>query len=417
MATPTNLTEGYLSRTSVLDSAEETHWDSKIRGLGVRVRNFGGKVSRTWIIKYRNAAGAQRKLTLGDWPGVTVKNARTLAKKAIGSIADKQDPARERATAREAGTVAGLLARFLKDHVKAKGRSENTAKEYSRLIEKVIKPGIGNAEVQAVERADVERWFSKHADTPRQANQALAVLSKAMNLAEGWRLRRANSNPCRGVERFPEVQRDRHPSADEYQSIGSALKSAESDKAISETAANVIRLLALTGLRLSEVCNLKWVNVNAKAGVITLDRVKSGKTESKTRVVGAATLAILASIERPKDEDGAYVFGDESPTEPVSKWIIEKAWQVIRKRTGIKDLRLHDLRHGVGTVAGAMGANAFLVRDKLGHATLAMTSRYVSKQTDPLKELSERIEGHVSAAMAGRSGRVERLSARRAKRT
>ena len=42
---------------------------------------------------------------------------------------------------------------------------------------------------------------------------------------------------------------------------------------------------------------------------------------------------------------------------------------------GVKDIRIHDLRHTVGTYSGQTGANAFLIRDKLGHRTLAMTGR------------------------------------------
>jgi integrase len=411
MPTHPKLTESILKRATVAEGAEETHWDGEMRGLGVRVRRFGGQVSKTWTIKYRNAAGAQRKLSLGTFPGVSVKDARKQARKELGRIADKADPVRELKRQRDAGTVAGLLSRFLKDHVKGKGRAKTTADEYERLIEKVIKPGLGQAAVHAVERDDVERWFSKLSDTPRQANQALAVLSKAMNLAEGWKLRPASSNPCRGIERYPENQRDRHPSAEEYTAIGKALTELESKGTVSEKVGNVIRVLALTGFRLSEVRSLRWRNVDTKSGKVALERVKSGKIESKARMVGTATLAILAGQERGEDDE--YVFSGQSADEPVSMWTVEKSWARVREKAKIEGLRLHDLRHGVGTIAATLGANAFLVRDKLGHATLQMTSRYVGKQTDPLKEISEKIETQVAAAMGGKKpGNVRSIAKR-----
>ncbi|MDH3581127.1 MAG: hypothetical protein OEM91_10950 [Hyphomicrobiales bacterium] len=50
------------------------------------------------------------------------------------------------------------------------------------------------------------------------------------------------------------------------------------------------------------------------------------------------------------------------------------------------------------------------MRDKLGHKTLAMTGRYVNKDTTPLRELSDRVEERIAAAMAGGSdGEVVRL--------
>jgi len=46
------------------------------------------------------------------------------------------------------------------------------------------------------------------------------------------------------------------------------------------------------------------------------------------------------------------------------------------------------------------GANAFLVRDLLGHKTLAMTGRYVERAADPLRALADRVADRVTAAMA-----------------
>ena len=60
---------------------------------------------------------------------------------------------------------------------------------------------------------------------------------------------------------------------------------------------------------------------------------------------------------------------------------------------GLADARLHDLRHSVGTYAAQAGANAFPVRDKLGHKTLAMTGRYVGRDADPLRVLSDTVIG------------------------
>jgi len=70
-----------------------------------------------------------------------------------------------------------------------------------------------------------------------------------------------------------------------------------------------------------------------------------------------------------------------------------------RAGTGL-DLRPHDLRHTAGTFAAQAGANAFLVRDLLGHKTLAMTGRYVERAADPLRALADRVADRVTAAMA-----------------
>lgn len=68
---------------------------------------------------------------------------------------------------------------------------------------------------------------------------------------------------------------------------------------------------------------------------------------------------------------------------------------------GLVDARLHDLRHTTGTYAGQIGANAFLVRDLLGHKTLAMTGRYVNRDVAPLRALADRVGNRISSALAG----------------
>lgn len=72
----------------------------------------------------------------------------------------------------------------------------------------------------------------------------------------------------------------------------------------------------------------------------------------------------------------------------------------VRKAGGLKNARLHDLRHTVGTFAGQAGLNAFIVRDILGHRTLAMTDRYVSQDTDPLRRAADEVAGRVAVAFA-----------------
>jgi len=99
-----------------------------------------------------------------------------------------------------------------------------------------------------------------------------------------------------------------------------------------------------------------------------------------------------------------------NPKQPISKagieaaWhkSIEAAWHKIRKAAQIDDVRMHDLRHTVGTYAGQTGANAFLVRDLLRHKNLAMTGRYVNRADSPVRTLSDQVGERIAAAMAGK---------------
>jgi integrase len=102
-------------------------------------------------------------------------------------------------------------------------------------------------------------------------------------------------------------------------------------------------------------------------------------------------------------------------------WIGEKAQPKhrkaarpgIRDRAGIPDVRIHDLRHTMGTYAGGAGLNAFMVRDLLGHATLTMAGRYVSRNADPMRQAADVVSGQIAAALEGRVAEVVPLKAGR----
>ncbi len=157
---------------------------------------------------------------------------------------------------------------------------------------------------------------------------------------------------------------------------------------------NVVRLLALTGCRLGEIRNLKWKDVDLERGAIHLADAKTG---SRTVATGAPVMALLAGLERV----GEYVCYGTDPAEPLTKDQMQNAWRRLRAKAGMPDGRLHDFRHTMGTYAAQAGLNAFMVRDLLGHKTMAMTGRYVEKATEPLRAAADVVSGRVAAAMNG----------------
>ena len=67
----------------------------------------------------------------------------------------------------------------------------------------------------------------------------------------------------------------------------------------------------------------------------------------------------------------------------------------------IADIRLHDLRHTMGTYASQAGVNAFQVRDLLRHANIAMTGRYANRDEDPIRSISEIVGERIAAGLEG----------------
>src|SRR5262249_29689490 len=106
---------------------------------------------------------------------------------------------------------------------------------------------------------------------PYRANRTIAVLSKACSLAVQWRW--LTANPCKGVERNDEAKRKRYLNPTEVERLLAALA-----KHDDRDAADIFRLLLLTGARRGEVLSMRWADLDLEVGVWT----KPGAT-TKTR--------------------------------------------------------------------------------------------------------------------------------------
>jgi integrase len=403
---PDELTDKIMRTLPRPDKGNRRKRDTLVTGFAGRITAAG---ATAFVLDYRvksgPKAGTERRYTIGassDWSTVAARNEAKRLKRLIDQ---GYDPVGEREHDRQAATMADLCARYLEEHVDIHNKPRTRA-ENRRMVEQIIKPKIGRLKVEAVEHDDVARLHRELKRTPRQANHVVAVISKMMNLAELWKLRPLNSNPCQHLKRYPEVERDRYPLLDELERIGGAMREMETEGKLRSEDATCIRFLAFVGCRLNEAVELDLADVNFRTGAWTLPDAKAG---ARTVMLGAPALALLASLGRTKGR--AFVRKDGKP---VTVNMIERAWigdkaqpkhrkkkdrPGIRDRAGVPDLRVHDLRHGVGTYAGAAGLNAFIVRDLLGHKTMAMTGRYVSKHVDPLRAAADAVSGQIDAAM------------------
>ena len=70
---------------------------------------------------------------------------------------------------------------------------------------------------------------------------------------------------------------------------------------------------------------------------------------------------------------------------------IDGAWQSIRAKAGLHDVRIHDIRHSFASRALALGEGLPIIGRLLGHRRIETTARYVHLARDPVREAAERI--------------------------
>jgi integrase len=77
---------------------------------------------------------------------------------------------------------------------------------------------------------------------------------------------------------------------------------------------------------------------------------------------------------------------------------LQKPWRAIRKRAGLEDVRIHDLRHTFASVAAASGASLPIIGKLLGHAQSATTERYAHLAADPVRLVGEQTRQRLAGA-------------------
>ncbi len=188
--------------------------------------------------------------------------------------------------------MSDLRKRFLEDHIQHHCKPSTLA-EYRRLVELFINPVIGTIRVSEVQRKDIAELHHGLRRTPYQANRTLSVLSKMFSLAEVWGWRPDGTNPSRHVKCYRESPRERFLSPAETERLGEVLREVEPEM-LSAVAA--IRLLLLTGCRLSEIQTLRWEHV--RADCIELPDAKTG---GRAVPMAPEAGAILDALPRHED--------------------------------------------------------------------------------------------------------------------
>jgi integrase len=378
-------------------------WDGELRGFGLLVLPTGVK---TYVFQYRNDARRSRRLTIGRHGALTVGEAREIAHETAVAVAKGNDPVASKRSYREAPTVTQLLERYLSDHV-TPHNAVSTQKDIKVIIAKKLMPIVGNIKVNDLTRDDVAKLHNAMRDTPRRANYVLAIFSKALSLAELWGLRAQNSNPCIGIKRYPENHRTRFLRQEELGRLLDAMNEAETiglpwnvegnaskhlakelnqRTQLSWQVIGALRLLLLTGARLSEITLLQWSDVDFTLRTIALPKFKGKKREPFPATTKA--LDILKSL--PRMRGSVLVFPRNTNTcRSISKEVMENAWQRLRWRAQIEHVHIHDLRHTVGTYAAQAGVSGFIVRDLLRHANISTTGRYANFDDSPVREVAD----------------------------
>jgi integrase len=230
------------------------------------------------------------------------------------------------------------------------------------------------------------------ADKPYQANRTLEVVSKMFNLAEEWGHRPDGTNPRKRIKKYPEQKRERFLSAGELRRVGEVLAEMEAERIEMPSAVAAVRLLMLTGCRLNEIMKLQWRDVRLRDGVLHLPDSKTGK---KTVQLADAAVAVLKGVARI--EGNGWVLPGRVENGRLTD--LQPFWQRLRARAGLKDVRIHDLRHTFASVAAAEGKSLLMIGKLLGHTQEQTTRRYAHLSGGTVKAAANDVADVIATSM------------------
>ena len=349
-------------------------WDSRVSGLGVRVRPTG---HRSYVCHgYTNGAAA--RLTIGSINLKTIEEAR----KEILALRNGTHPrsVEDRKDRPAVPVFRDFAATEWRQMLTNRSRQSSSA-YYDRILKGQLLPAFGRLRLDRIRRIEVERWFDTYSQrAPGGANKALALLRQIMNAAVA--AGHVASNSAKGIRANPRTKLTRFLSTEEIERLHRVLDRLVEENPFRQVQADIIRLLLLTGCRRGEILTLRWAEVDGN--MLRLTQTKTGPRQIWLSEVARTILG------RQPRTGSTYVFPSRfDPTRPRS--INLGVWDRARREADIRDVRLHDLRHTVASQAVARGVALPTVARMLGHTDPTMTLRYAHVSDRDAEIAAERI--------------------------
>jgi len=264
-------------------------------------------------------------------------------------------------------TVADLLKRYeLEVTPKKRGARSEQSRLRQLLGHSIADVGLHNLSGAAASRYRDDRL---KAVKPASVRRELVVLRHVFEVAmTEWSIP-IRINPVRQIK-LPSDSKPRERRLEN----GDDTRLSE---AISSNSAWYLRpLIALaieTGMRRGELLSIRWKDVDLTAPNIRILKTKNG--HPRTIPLTPKAVDLLGSLERKDDR----VF-------PVTPNAVRLAWERLRKRAGLEDLRLHDLRHEAVSRFFEYGLTVPEVALISGHKDPRMLSRYTHLRPEKVAE-------------------------------
>jgi integrase len=320
--------------------------------------------------------GWPQRTTIGPFPDLSVENARGKAHDLNAKLSrwkannyEGPGPLVERRT--RVPTLGEVLEHYCEHHLKANAKNGATATKYARWQVDFYLASWRNRPLSSISRKDIRDKHSALGTAHGQftANRVVTFVRALFNHAIHpdialWE----GANPARNPKKFlfHEQSRER------------TIERGEAPKFFKQLANEPHRdlrdfvLLALSiGARRGSILSMRWDQIDWQRGLWTIPNPKSRKKNAKPHILPLTKFAV--AVLKARADGSEWVFPGKKKERHLTT--IKKPWARFLKRTGIGNLRIHDLRRTLATAEGDTGASTELIQKTLGHTEDSAATR------------------------------------------
>jgi len=374
------------------------YYDEKCRGLGLKIE-VSDRRSFFWFRKVR---GTPTWKTLGDFPALSVDDARQRADERNAALAQWKSGGWAGPSPferpRTEPTLTELVEAYAAKHLQKEANHPEKAEAALRwYMEKYVPAAVRQRPLGEITREKMRGLQTttgeKHGHYT--ANSLMENLRALFNFAyreEMWH----GENPTKHISPYPEKRRERYLSVAEVTKLGQALR-----RAPNPDLPDFVSLALWTGARKMDVLGMRWQDVSLDDNRWVVPTPKGGKPY--TVPLTPEAIEILRARWKARKLDTAWVFPSHGTAGHVVD--LKGAWKALLKDAGLYSEdrllcpRIHDLRRTQGSWQARQGTSLIVIGKSLGHNSLASAQPYAQINVDPVREAMAPVNAAMAAAM------------------
>jgi integrase len=412
--------------------------DADVRGLEIRVTASGTK---TWRLHYtRRSDGRRRAVSLGSYPALSLKSARSKAKGFQAEIENPEiraDPATDQQRRWRSPTFSQIADEWLDRHARP-NKNPRSVRDDISMLNRHIRPRIGAMRCTEITKRDIIALLDEVAALPdgrkgrksdrkmtHRPNRVFELVRAIFRWAIGRDLLMGDPTLALRPPIRKEKPRDRDLSPEEIRRLWFALEKSpvsrklrrsEGDLPMTRPLAVAIQLALVTGQRIGEVARMSVSELSledvAPLWTIPGDRSKNGQPNR----VPLSPLALrLIAKASELSESTSWLFPNSNRDGPIDAHAPTRALARARDLIGLSDFRIHDLRRTAATQMAQLDINPYTISMILNHVSArqgTITSKvyvqysYDREKRQALAAWATKLEEIISAQTSHRDGRV-----------